>query len=401
VKSKAVALLTVLTLCVLFIFQPAGVQAADPEVVATNYSISRSGAIEAYQSFTLTVTLFNNSGHDLDGAVIEVDSGCSFYSAASDGLKESVANWAAGASKPVSFYLTYDGGSRTTLTLKVWEGATSLNVGNNTYTVATTSSSDETEPDDTSSYIPAINIVSCPIVSASAGESLTIALRVKNTSSYTAENIRIVPDLTGDSPFSFNGSSSEFTITDLYPDETRTIRYYLLVSPNAEEKVYTLKFDFTYSNVYGNYFGGGTAPLSQSIYVNVKNTNTLPHLVLETTRVASLDAAHPQVLKTVLKINNAGALAAKDISVTLLGLKDDGLGLYQDGNYKTVDFLAGGSSAEVAYNLIPSAKMGKGNYALTAKIEYKDQSGKAYGGEHQFFVPVQYGGGGATVPRLS
>lgn len=382
-------------------FPGAKMQAATSEAT---YTVIHSGAIEPMDSFVLKVTLKNVSGSDITNAEVVLDSNSSFFATNSNGLIQPIpGTWTNSSTTDVNFSLIYDGGSRTGISLSLRDATTKISYDfSSTYTIAVTTSDSNTSTTvvDTSTYVPAIDIVSDPYITASAGDTLTIALKIKNTSSYSAQNIRIIPDLSGDCPFSLNGTSSQFTLANLNPGETQTLSGYYLVSASAVEKVYTLKFNFTYNNAYGNHFGSSSSPLSQSIYVNVKNNNTFPQINLGNIRVTNPDKAQQSVMKTVLKVSNSGSLTAKDICITLQGLKDDGLGLYQDSNIKSISSLSGKSSADITYYLIPSAKLSKGNYALTAKIDYKDESGKAYTGDYQFFVPVQDGGGSAVIPKI-
>ncbi|UWG97662.1 hypothetical protein LPY66_02170 [Dehalobacter sp. DCM] len=404
IKKKGLSIVLSLTLGILLFFAPpAKLQAAGEAITVTNYSINHSGAIEPQESFILTVTLVNQSGSDLDGAKVVVDSTSSFFAADGTGLTKTIADWNNGVTVTASFSLRYDGGSRNTLSISVIDNLSNAQtVANNTYTIAVSQaeSTNPTQEVDTSTYVPSIDIISDPYVYAAAGENLTLALKIKNTSSYTAQNIRVIPDLSGESPFALTGNSSQFSVASLNPGETQTITCYFAVAPSALEKVYTLKLNLIYSNAFGNRFGSGATPLSEAIYVSVKNTNTFPRITIGNIRVTNPDQAHPTVMKTVIRVSNAGSLTAKNVSITLQGLKDDGLGLYRDSNMTCIDSLAGKGWKDITFYLIPSGKVGQGNYALSAKIEYMDESGKAYTSECQFFVPVQSGGGGATVPKI-
>ena len=77
-----------------------------------------------------------------------------------------------------------------------------------------------------------------------------------------------------------------------------------------------------------------------------------------------------------LMINNIGTLPARDIKISLQGLKDSGLELYKDSNLRSIAFIDGKGGAAVSYSLRPLEIVQEGNYGLTAKLEYKDKNGK-------------------------
>ena len=260
---------------------------------------------------------------------------------------------------------------------------------------------DDEIPEDTSKYVPVLNFTNSSIITGYAGERVRVSLKLKNTSSYTANNIRIRPVLE-DSPFLLDSTNAVQNISRLRPDETEEIRYYFRISPDAEEKVYPLEFVFDYYNNYDDHFGGSTDKRSDTVYIKVINDNTAPRLgIAEVNVTAGTDEGIPSnVLITELKIANQGTLPAQDVKVTLIGLKDDGFGLYQDSNLKSIAQIPGNDQATVRFALWPSTKIGKGNYGLIAKIDYKDQSGNQYSDEHQFFVPLQNVVSGGSVPKI-
>ncbi len=405
-KLKSIIFIVLLSVFMHMTISSPLLKAADPEVEITNYYTSSQGPVEKDESLTLTVLLKNNTDPSLellDGAKATVKD-CSFYVPDSNAQIQDI-TWTTGAlTGSVTFTLKYDGGSRTTIPLQVTDrDGKILSVGGKSIKIKTASASPSVPdtPDDTSKYVPILNIMNSTMPSGSAGSSIGISLSIKNTGSYTARNIRITPDLSDDSPFTLDGSNAVQTINDLSPNKARTIRYYFMISPSAQEKVYQIKFDFKYYNDYDDYFGGSNSPLSESIYIKVINTNTSPRLSIGDVQFQYTDQEpSKKIMDTKLKIVNLGNLTAKDVKITLQGLKDDGLGLYKDTNLKSVESIDGNSETLIHYALLPSNKIGKGNYGLTARIEYKDQGGQEYSGEHQFFVPVEYGEGGNSVPKI-
>lgn len=256
---------------------------------------------------------------------------------------------------------------------------------------------EDNTPVSTSKYMPVIQFANSVSVSGTAGETLRINLHIKNTSFYSAKNIRIKPVLDADSPFLTSNSPSTF-LDELIPNGTDVIYYSLDISPDAVEKVYPLKFNFEYYNYYGDYFGGNTSSPSDVIYIKVTNVNTSPCLSISAVNSLERDAGTPaDVMNTQLMITNIGTLPARDIRITLQGLKDNGLQLYQDSNLRSSAFIDGKGGIAVSYALRPSGIVDEGNYGLTVKLEYKDKSGKEYAEDHPFSVKVTKPN---TPPRL-
>ena len=240
------------------------------------------------------------------------------------------------------------------------------------------------------SDMPILKIVDNKTFTATAGEILQLNLTIMNTSSYSARDIWIKPNLEEDSPFT--PTSKGYAVLDsLLSGANTVISFSFSVSPYAEEKLYSLEFDFEYSSYTGDYFGSGTAP-SDKIYIKVENPNRLPRFNVEaTSSLANIEGSSANIINTKLNIRNTGNLPARDIKVSLQGLKDDGLLLYQDSNLRNIPRIDGGGNAIVSYSLLPSSKMEAGLYGLVAKLEYKDQTGKDYVDEFNFFVEVTEG----------
>lgn len=254
---------------------------------------------------------------------------------------------------------------------------------------------------DSREYAPILNIDNNGTIKGVAGERLSLRLTIKNTSDFSAKKIRITPELSADGPFTLDSGGAFQLLERLDYGDSQVVNFNLKISPLAEEKVYALKFNFQYDNDWDDHFGSKDSPETDTVYISVTNYNVLPSLEIKDISYSRPYEDQPRVMEAAISLRNLGNLQARDVKVTLQGLKDDGIGLYQDSNFKSIDRIGGTAEAVVTYRLLPANKISHGNYGLTAKVEYRDQSGKEYSTEHHFFVPVDGGGaGGGTVPKV-
>ena len=366
-----------------------------------------SSSIKSGNQFNLKLTVLLKAGEPEDTYTISLQLGPNFKRVTNEVLTKDL-TWA-GQTAEVDFDLIYDGGPNDSIKVSVVKDPDGKLVSEKTVWINVEQSSRQTSDDDddddipvdTTKYVPILNFTNSSVITGYAGERVRVSLRLKNTSTYTAKNIRISPVLE-DSPFMLDSTNAVQNISRMRSGEIEEIRYYFRISPDAEQKVYPLKFNFEYYNNYDDHFGGSASPRSDTVYIRVNNDNLAPRLGIVGVNVTSgTDESIPaNVLNTELKISNQGTLPAEDIKVTLIGLKDDGFGLYQDSNLKSIPEIPGNGEATVHFALWPSSAIGKGNYGLIAKIDYKDQSGNEYSDEHQFFVPLEKSVSGGSVPKI-
>jgi len=382
------------------------------------FKITASGIpatpLEKNDTFTLTLVIKRTSKPVNSGDNYSLTLSGSYEATDGGGLTREIVIDVNGNNATVKIPLRYDGGNRSDIEISIKDDKGKLQSITSGYLVRipvadpVVTVPEPTVPEDTSKYVPVLNIVNSSLPSGDAGRRVRVDLTIKNTSIHTAKNIRVRPALSEGSPFTLDSAPVQ-TVEILYPNNTVTLSYAFRISPYAEAKVYPIPFDFEYFNVHNDFFGGSASPRTDVLYVSVNNYQSAPHLAVEGIRVltpeelageAAAQSLPAQAVVAELTVANKGTMEARNVRVSLLGLKDDGFGLYHDTSLKTLNRMAGEDKATFRYTLLPAANLARGNYGLTAKIEYEDLQGKAYTAEHQFFVPVRSGAIANSVPKV-
>lgn len=378
-------------------------KAATSDIVIESYSTS-SSQISKGQSFKLTLTLKNTTTSDLSNVYVTIDDG-SFYPKSTGSTIFVAASLGASGTAEASIDLVYDGGTNSKIPITIKHSTPEVEI--KTFVGVNATPPDNSPPpapsipDDTSKYVPVLSIVGTTMPTASAGYTATVPVTIKNTGSHYAKDITITPELSDDGPFIIDSMNTSQLIDTLSVNESKTVNFRFAVSANASEKIYKIKLNFRYYNSFGNFYGGtGSSIDPQYISVRVSNGNIMPKLNIKEAIFPSDSILAGQSNDVQLKIVNSGTLPAKNIKVTLSGFKDDGFSLYNDTNVKNMSTLYANEEGTVKYSIIPSKKMDTGSYGLTVKFDYKDQSGKDYSEEHQFFMPVDNSTSSKSVPKI-
>lgn len=221
-----------------------------------------------------------------------------------------------------------------------------------------------------------------PIVNG--GEEAKISIPIENIGPAAAKNIQVIMQLDDESPFELEGLNVTYTINKLNAKKTDTAIFKIKVSDDSEDKVYSIKLLYYYSDMAGKIFDG-----SDIIKVKVQNSKKPPKLTLTSIGYGDqpLIAGENNTVSAVIR--NNGDLEAKEVKVFLKGLSTNGFTLYKSPDVKMVSDIGANKVLQIDYNIIPSLSMETGNYDLTLKIDYKDNKNNPYTEEVTFFIPVQ------------
>lgn len=248
------------------------------------------------------------------------------------------------------------------------------------------SDSRPSQPTDTSKYFPKLNVSNKAIPVGEAGKNIDIPLVIKNNSSFQANNVSIIPsfELIDKNPFIFNNIVLTHNFLKIEDNESVSTVLRFDIDRMAEEKNYPITLNYTYFNIFGDKFTS-----SEVIYIRVVNKNTVPKITLKSRRLFPEKVQSGENLYIGLDLKNVGNMAAKDIKVSLLGLRSDEFSLYNSSNIKYVAEIQGNKEELVEYVLISSNKMESGSYGLSAKVDFRDEKGNNYSEDFQFFVYVE------------
>ncbi|RCX16583.1 hypothetical protein DFR58_11079 [Anaerobacterium chartisolvens] len=368
-----------------------------PDITISGIEISgrssSSNDIGEGDKFRLTFKLNNkNSTETLKNISVAINSSSSFSPVDSGSVKFLSKDLAPGSSDEVIFYLQYDGGSNTKLplTIKYTRGdGTTVYEQSDFIAISGASSGGSSSPSpsypsDTTKYAPQLIVAGDSLIPTGwAGGKLSFSLPVRNNSSYAAKNIVISPvidDISG-GLLSLDKMNLSVNAEAMKANEVREFPFSFDISPNAVAKVYPLKFSFQYANAYGNTFTS-----EQIIYVRIGNALKSPRIVVNSvvTDPSSIQPGNP--FKLDITLRNQGNTPAKDVRVSLTGLKNDGISIIGSTDKRYIDGINGGKEAVLTYSLSCSPKLEGGSNGLTAKIEYKDESNTEHTEESQFFI---------------
>jgi hypothetical protein len=253
-----------------------------------------------------------------------------------------------------------------------------------------------TSTSDVSTYIPKLGIVSTNnIPTISAGTSQKVTYQVKNITNFQARNIKVTLKMVDETkaPLVLDNLDLRQFEDLINGNETKDMSFTIGILPTAPEGLYALKLDFLFESAYAN----SPPETTETVYIRVKNDNIAPKLAVNSVAVRQGTASSSDIFLD-LKIKNLGDYPAKEIKISLKGLKSDGFTTVNATDVKYLDKIAGNVSETVSYQLKLPASAAAGSNELTVKMEYKDDAGTAYSEENQIFVPE--GEGEGTKPSI-
>ncbi|MCL2058268.1 MAG: hypothetical protein FWH01_04300 [Oscillospiraceae bacterium] len=246
---------------------------------------------------------------------------------------------------------------------------------------------------------------------ANAGQRYILEIPVKNVGKQAARDITVSIDPGADAEFPFEYDKYAFTarMTELTVNSVKNARFELRVLPTAKSGQHTISVSFSGRTVLGV---GSMSESSENIIITINNTNTAPKLTLERISLAevatgqaapavgavieAVDSATPRIdavkpgsaFILTVHIANSGTLPAKDVALTLKGLKADGISTDNAPDIRYINQIDGGAGASQAFELICAEGMAGDRTELILTIAYADDAGQSYSGDSQVFLPL-------------
>lgn len=363
------------------------VKAADSiDVKLESYDVIDKTNIYAGESFKMQLSIFNLSTENITDVYIVLDGSSSFLPVNSGSIL-SVPNINHGTRGAVSATFSYDGiSSKLQVTIKYKKSGTSFEQTDFiTIKEAILKSSVPVIPVDTEKYSPKIVIANnVDIPTGSAGSKITYSLPIKNIGIYSARNIVVSPILDESIPFQIETMNMSQTIESLLPNEAKELKFNFTVSSSAQIKNYPIKFKIEFYNYSNDYYTS-----TETGYIKIVSGGKLPSLSLESVSTNPTPVQAGEDFKLNITLKNNGSATAKDVSVTLLGLSNDGASIIGSSNKQTTATILSRGTTIITYNLTASSKIAVGVNSLKVKIEYKDAQNTAFSEELEFFYNVQ------------
>lgn len=381
-KITAISLICLILL--LQIFTVALPVTAAQDVSLVDYYINKT-SIKSGDNFTMSLKVKHSA--DVSDISIAIDSNSSFSLKTSDSFIPVDIVIDETTVMTEGKYFEYNGGSnnlRVYIQYKTPSGTKSIPDFITISQAIPTPDETPSTPVDTTKYAPKIQIAeNSAIPSGQAGAEITYTLPLKNTSLYYARNIVVSPVLDESAPITIEAMNPSQTIEALQPKESKNVKFTFKISYGATPKTYPIKFNLQYYNASGDYFSN-----TETGYLKTLEGSQLPRLDLKAVSTNPSPVLPGKDFKLDVALENNGALSAKNVTVTLLGLKNDGASIIGNTNKKNQAVIYSGKSAVFSFNLFASPKIETGANSLKVKVDYLDNSGSVYSNEIEFFYNV-------------
>ena len=218
------------------------------------------------------------------------------------------------------------------------------------------------------------------VVKVKAGETLDFTVVVKNVGDEGARYITIA-NSEKDAPVYWETAVDTYTIYRMSAGAKKEVKMSLKVKETADIGIYALPFNITYSdNDHTEYSN------KQSIYFEVtkeySKTLILVKNVKNNPEVVTADSSN----RLSFDIYNNGDLDARRVKLTLKGLSKDGFMVKDSIDNRYFDYLEGGKSKTIDFDLLVSENITKGTNELEVDLQYFDQDNKEYNDTKTIYI---------------
>ena len=397
--------ITALLLAILFLFTVTfrengvsyGATAAEENVLKiTGYKIIKGNTSQINENteVTLQLTVENSDINTYVPARMQIEDSSSFYGKVSNEISD--LSYAKGKQTfTVDLIVVYSGKGTQLTTSFIYEksGTTvtgpkqSLTISQAVPTAPEATATPTPQPVDSTKFVPKLVIAGSAVMpTVEAGRTLELNIPIRNQSGQSAKDITLTlePEDKNKIPYQPNMINLTQSIAGMVGNEVKVVTFNLDIKPDTASGVYALKLNGQYSNAFGDPFTS-----SEGLYIKVINNTTPVSLSLAGTTNFPTQAVPGSNLKLTVRVSNEGTQEAKDIKLSLTGLKSEGFALNEDTGSRRISKISGGMVQEQTFNLTVSPNLAGGAQPLGIKWEYKDGTGAAVSEESQIFIPVK------------
>ncbi|MCF6459697.1 COG1361 S-layer family protein [Clostridium sp. Cult3] len=235
-------------------------------------------------------------------------------------------------------------------------------------TVVLADEDDDRDRFDRSTLMPIFSIENSQIPSGDAGSTMTLSFNLKNTG-YQAKNVVITPEFTAENnPFTVSSLTTSETIPQINGNSSVNVKFKLAIAPNAMPGSYPIKLNFRFKNAY-DYDGTH----EEIVYVRVTGRSTPPKIMIKEVSTNPKEIGPGGSARVSLILENKGSIDARDISVSLEGLKSsEGFYVGSGSNVAYVNRLGGHAVGAVVFDLKAANNIRRGSHEIGVKLSYKD-----------------------------
>ena len=240
------------------------------------------------------------------------------------------------------------------------------------------------EDPDAPAGTPDIIMINGPVFEVSPGRENEVEVKLRNVGTGAARSLVVQSTVsTGEeNPFSITFKNNSNKVSSLARQAEKTVTLLVDVDKMAASGTYPITLKYTCNNT-----DGVRSESTDTLYIRLKNAMTASNFKIENF-VMEPDVMSVGGSSTVhAAIVNRGALDMYNVLVTVEGT--DAAGVSVSGvNAQNFDRIFSGTTQDFQFNLVSNGDMEEGNYPLTFKVQYSDDTGKASEYTQQFFVNV-------------
>ncbi|MDR3120324.1 MAG: hypothetical protein LBU58_03160, partial [Clostridiales bacterium] len=236
---------------------------------------------------------------------------------------------------------------------------------------------------------------------AKAGETYVFEIPVKNIGKQAAKDITVTLDPGGDTsaafPFEYDKYAFTARIAEIAVNGVRSARFEVRVLPTAKDGQNSINVKFSGRSVLGV---GALAESAETIAIKVTNTNTAPKLLVERIDLGADTIKPGASFSMKLRLENSGTLAAKNVKLTLKGLKADGISTDNSPDVHYLNEVKGRAGVTETFLLVSSEKLTGERAELSLAMSYTDETAKEYTDESVLFIPLTQEAQGSTYTAV-
>lgn len=227
---------------------------------------------------------------------------------------------------------------------------------------------------------PDLIVISGNSVTAEAGDSFDLRVKLKNTGDITASDITAT--LSSDSSgMVFTDKDASDEIRSIQSGKNDELEFGIRVAEKSPSGSYSLDLNVVYYDSYTN----EKYTLTNIIYVRVLAKDS-PDLIITRTDIMPSSQVNPGDQVVVgFEIENIGDGLAKDIRVSLPDLSKETFYLNDGISTKRLDEIKSGRKGYVYFELEAASTLEYGNYELAVDFSYKNNESKETITSKEFF----------------
>ncbi len=353
---------------------------------------------EGMSNFSVTFTVTNKSGAPIDDVSLDFSGAGIMVPAGSDMGKTIISHTGAvndGAfdSFPLTMKFIGDGSSGFAKVKVNYTKGGSPESETVTLYFNTEKPSDPQPTPDPDLYKPVLVPSVADNTTVTAGVDTGVKLVIKNAStSYMSRNITFSTE--PDENFTSTKVLTTMPVKEILANQSTEITLSINANKYIQPGIYPYKFKLTYQGAFTKEY-----TTEYTVYINVQNLNSATKLTVQTSSADNVQAVAGKSFSVPVYLVNSGSFYAKDVSVTLKGLSQDGFTLASGAGKLNFDKVDAKGNVKFTLNLLADSSMKTGSYPLSFEVVYTpEKGGTPVVEDQQIWIPVA--GSGAQVTQV-